>query len=53
MIRRVEYDDEEEDVIVIHLGRVVSDELFDEIVGSVVNLLELKYPLDKNWNVQS
>lgn len=43
----------EEDIIVIHLGRVVSNELYDQIVKDIVKLLERKYPSDANWYLEN
>ncbi len=43
----------EEDIITIHLGRRVSDELYDQIVKDIVKLLERKYPSDANWYLES
>ena len=42
-----------EDIITIHLGRVVSDEVYDQIVKDIVRLLERKYPSDANWYLDS
>lgn len=42
-----------EDIITIHLGRVVSDEVYDQIVKDIVRLLERKYPSDANWYLES
>ena len=43
----------DEDIITIHLGRVVSDEVYDQIVKDIVRLLERKYPSDANWYLDS
>ena len=43
----------DEDIITIHLGRVVSDEVYDQIVKDIVRLLEWKYPSDANWYLNS
>ena len=53
MKRTVTWDDSEEDVIVVHLGRVVSVELFEQIVKSIMNLLDKRYPVDKVWHLDS
>ena len=44
---------QDEDVITIHLGRVVPDEVYDQIVKDIVRLLERKYPSDANWYLDS
>jgi hypothetical protein len=44
---------QDEDIITIHLGRVVSNEVYDQIVKDIVRLLELKYPSDANWHLDS
>lgn len=46
-------DNQDEDIITIHLGRVVSEELYDQIVKDIVRLLEKKYPSDANWYLNS
>lgn len=43
----------DEDIITIHLGRIVSDELYDQIVKDIVKLLERKYPSDTNWYLEN
>ena len=43
----------DEDIITIHLGRIVSDELYDQIVKDIVKLLERKYPSDANWYLEN
>lgn len=43
----------DEDIITIHLGRIVSDELYDQIVKDIVKLLERKYPRDANWYLEN
>lgn len=43
----------DEDIITIHLGRVVSEELYNQIVKDIVKLLERKYPSDANWYLDS
>ena len=43
----------DEDIITIHLGRVVSEELYNQIVKDIVRLLERKYPSDANWYLDS
>lgn len=43
----------DEDIIIIHLGRIVSDELYDQIVKDIVKLLERKYPSDANWYLEN
>lgn len=43
----------DEDIITIHLGRVVSDELYDQIVKDIVKLMERKYPIDANWYLEN
>lgn len=45
--------EEDEDIIVIHLGRVVPEELYNEIVESIITLLDMKYPPNKSWIVKS
>lgn len=44
---------EDEDIITIHLGRVVSDEVYKQIVNDIVRLLERKYPSGANWYLES
>ena len=44
---------QDEDIITIHLGRVVSNEVYDQIVKDIVRLLERKYPSDANWHLDS
>ena len=46
-------EDEDEDIITIHLGRTVSKEVYKEIVESIINLLDKKYPPNKSWIVKS
>lgn len=43
----------DEDTITIRLGRVVSEELYNQIVKDIVRLLETKYPSDTNWHLES
>lgn len=43
----------DEDIITIHLGRVISEELYNQIVKDIVRLLEKKYPSDANWYLDS
>lgn len=43
----------DEDIITIHLGRIVSEELYNQIVKDIVRLLEKKYPSDANWYLDS
>ena len=43
----------DEDIITIHMGRVVSDELYDQIVKDIVKFLERKYPSDANWYLEN
>ena len=43
----------DEDIITIHLGRVVSEKLYNQIVKDIVRLLERKYPSDANWYLDS
>lgn len=43
----------DEDIITIHLGRVVSYELYDQIVKDIVKLMERKYPSDANWCLEN
>ena len=49
----IQYDETEEDVIVIHLGRVVSDEVYNEIQQSVIKFLDKRWPINKQWNLNS
>lgn len=44
---------EEEDIITVHLGRIVPEELYNQIVNDIVRLLERKYPSDANWYLDS
>ena len=44
---------DDEDVIVVHLGKVVSEELYSQIVNDIVRLLERKYPTNTNWRLDS
>ena len=44
---------QDEDIITIHLGRVVPEELYDQIVYDIVRLLEWKYPSNANWYLDS
>ncbi len=43
----------DEDIITIHLGRVVSEEVYNQIVKDIIRLLERKYPSDANWHLDS
>ena len=43
----------DEDIITIHLGRIVPDEVYNQIVKDIVRLLERKYPSDANWYLDS
>ena len=43
----------DEDIITVHLGRVVSEELYNQIVKDIIRLLERKYPSDANWYLDS
>jgi len=43
----------DEDIITVHLGRVVSEELYNQIVNDIIRLLERKYPSDANWYLDS
>ena len=52
-MKTLQWDDNEEDIIVVHLGRIVSDEMYAQIVKSICNLLDKKYPADKNWQLES
>lgn len=42
-----------EDIITIHLGRVVSEEVYNQIVKDIIRLLERKYPSNANWYLDS
>lgn len=53
MKKSVVYDDEQEDVIVVHLGRVLSDDMYNQVVDSIIALLEKKYPCDTEWHLDS
>ena len=44
---------QDEDIITIHLGRVVSDEVYNQIVEDIIRLLEMKYPSNVNWYLDS
>lgn len=44
---------QDEDIITIHLGRIVSEELYNQIIKDIVRLLERKYPSDANWYLDS
>ena len=44
---------QDEDIITIHLGRVVSDAVYNQIVKDIIKLLERKYPSDANWYLDS
>ena len=46
-------EDEDEDVIVIHLGKHVSDELRMQIANDIVKLMDRKYPINDNWRLES
>ena len=48
-----ESNDEQEDVIIVHLGRVLSDEMYNQVVDSIVALLDKKYPCDTEWHLDS
>lgn len=52
-MKTVSWDDTQEDVIIVHLGRIVSDEIYAQIIKSITNLLELRYPVDKPWHLES
>lgn len=43
----------DEDIITIHLGRVVPEEVYNQIVKDIVKLLERKYPTNANWYLES
>lgn len=43
----------DEDIITIHLGRVVPEEVYNQIVKDIVKLLEQKYPTNANWYLDS
>ena len=43
----------DEDIITVHLGRVVSKELYDQIVNDIIRLLERKYPSNALWYLDS
>ena len=43
----------DEDIITIHLGRVVSKELYNQIVKDIIRFLKRKYPSDANWYLNS
>lgn len=49
----IRYDETEEDVIVIHLGRIVSDEVYNEIQQSIIKFLDERWPINKQWNLKS
>jgi len=42
-----------EDIITIHLGRVVSEELYDQIVKDIIKLLDVKYNVNAEWHLDS
>jgi len=44
---------EDEDIITIHLGRVVSEELYDQIVKDIIKLLDSKYSVNAEWRLDS
>ena len=43
----------DEDIITIHLGRNVSEEVYNQIVKDIIKLLERKYPTNANWYLDS
>lgn len=43
----------DEDIITIHLGRIVPEEVYNQIVSDIIKLLERKYPANTNWNIDS
>ena len=52
-IRIIMENPSEEDIITVHLGRVVPKELYEQIVKDIVRLLERKYPSGANWYLNS
>jgi hypothetical protein len=44
---------EEEDVITIHLGRIVPEPLYDQIVKDIIKLLDKKYSVNAEWRLDS
>lgn len=44
---------EEEDIITICLGRVVSEELYNQIVKDIIKLLDAKYKVNAEWRLDS
>lgn len=46
-------DNQDEDIITIHLGRIVSEELYNQIVKDIIRLLKRKYPSNASWYLDS
>ena len=44
---------EEEDIITIHLGRVVPEQLYNQIVKDIIKLLDKKYSVNAEWRIDS
>ena len=44
---------EEEDIITIHLGRIVSEELYNQIVKDIIKFLDAKYKVNAEWRLDS
>ena len=44
---------EDEDIITIHLGRVVPEQLYDQIVKDIIKLLDRKYSVNAEWRLDS
>lgn len=44
---------EDEDIITIYLGRVVSEDLYNQIVKDIIKLLDTKYKVNAEWRLDS
>lgn len=42
-----------ESTIIIHLDRVVSDEILNAMVQSVIAFMNVRWPIDQEWKLPS
>ena len=42
-----------ESAIIIHLDRVVSDEILDAMIKSIISFMDVRWPINQEWKLPS
>ena len=42
-----------ESVIVIHLDRIVSEDILDEMIKSIISFMDVRWPINQEWKLPS